>query len=131
MQVLAVASFVKGESLGGSFFLNKGLGLDFGVVHTQGWPSHLLGGSEQGGQGSYRSLLPETASRANENPSSSEKESHQPVKSVERCYFEKWESSKSGRCTAWGACRLGANVHLDIGCTADKVGAECRSVQSL
>ena len=128
--MLAVASFVKGDSLGGSFFLNKGLGLDFGVVHTQGWPSHLLAGSDQYRQGSYRSLIPETASHAIENPSASEKES-QPVKSVQRCHFEKWESSKTGRCTAWGACRLGANVHLDVGCTADKVGAECRSVQPL
>ena len=30
----------------------------------------------------------------------------------QRCNFEKWESSKTGRCTAWGACRLGAQVHL-------------------
>ena len=43
LQVIPVLSFSTGERQGPSFFLTKGLGVDFGVVHTQGWPSYLLG----------------------------------------------------------------------------------------
>ena len=25
-----------------------------------------------------------------------------------RCFFDKWERSRTGRCTAWGACRWGS-----------------------
>ena len=26
-----------------------------------------------------------------------------------RCFFDKWERSRTGRCTAWGACRWGSS----------------------
>ena len=123
-QVLSIASFVRAE---GSFSLNRGLGLgvDFGVLHTQGWASHLLAASthRQQSQTSLPERIDHTGPRS--------KNLSRPVKTIDqqqRCFFEKWESSKTGWCTAWGACRLGAIVHLDGGCTAEKVGAECRSV---
>ena len=125
-QALSV-SFVNGESLAGSFFLNKGLGVDFGVAHTQGWPSHLLADSTHRGQLGSKSVSEISQHRSSSEDVPTEKESD-PVKTFDRCYFEKWESSQTGSCTAWGACRFGANVHLDADCNNDNIGAHCRSL---
>ena len=29
-----------------------------------------------------------------------------------RCFFDKWERSRTGRCTAWGACRWGSSFSV-------------------
>ena len=105
-QVVFVLSVVL-ERGGAGWGRSLGLGVDWGVVHTQGWPRAPSTSSP---------TLPSTSSHTFPSTSSPNLPCTLRVRRA---------GMVEGTCTSWGACRRGSRVRLGAGCGAAPQGAPC------